>query len=614
MTDIPLSEIEQSFIDESPPGLFPQNFDSNFGVFRKTFCDELADASNQIDLLYNERWPNTSTEFFNFHEEQAGLPLAPPSLNLRQRQELVALRNQRGPFTPQLRNSFIEFFINVQLVPGSPVIFGVLGKPIGSGLPLFSGLSGDVELYYTVVENITSFSYDVYIDQAVGLDTVGLTRELTRITPAGISFTINLVHDPFMAKTGTLTVSGNEITDTNRTAALSWGTSQSGGSTDGLSIPGGLGIYPARTNFYRRGQNDSVTGDITFPVAGTTAAVDATTAPPYSTQSVKVTTDGSLAFQGVLLNSATGQAAAVGAGGGGFLWWKGVNGASYHFLTRWTNTDASVTNGSSFNLTSNGQWQSLRVGVQSVQSGKTGDKIGVLITTNGTRAESFWVAHPMLEIVASVGLSLGQSPYIATSGGSTASRSAPRVQAPVSFINPTQGWIAVRLRSGFSTNTAVYGAAQYPTVFSFGDDANNILSLTANTDLPKWQILRASGGTSSNVAITNTVGAGGLVTLVFAWTATQIKLSINGAAFVTVANTNIPTLSATLFDIGTMLGSNPIFGSMIWLAHGNGILTDTDASNLNTLGNAIPKSINFSDASQMNMVVPCDNNMFYVAR
>jgi hypothetical protein len=46
---------------------------------------------------------------------------------------------------------------------------------------------------YTIVENIAGYSYDVRILNSITVDQVALIRELTRITPAGISFTITPV-------------------------------------------------------------------------------------------------------------------------------------------------------------------------------------------------------------------------------------------------------------------------------------------------------------------------------------------------------------------------------------------------------------------------------------
>lgn len=185
----PLTPIEQAYIDESPANLFPENQDSNFGLKRKNFCDVLDNVSSQLDLLYNERWPNTSSDFISYHENQAGVPVNPPILTLAQRQQLVEIRYLLGPFTPLLRNAIIEYFISLVEVPGSPPAFLTSGVSLAGGIPLFAS-AGPLTMYYVVVEDVENFSYAVYIDSSVNFDLVGLSRELTRITPAGITFKV----------------------------------------------------------------------------------------------------------------------------------------------------------------------------------------------------------------------------------------------------------------------------------------------------------------------------------------------------------------------------------------------------------------------------------------
>src|ERR1051326_3812059 len=89
--------------------------------------------------------------------------------------------------------------------------------------------------------------------------------------------------------------------------------------------------------------------------------------------------------------------------------------------------------------------------------------------------------------------------------------------------------------------------------------------------------------------MTGTFTPGTLFTVVAAWTATQLKLSINGANFTTpVTNTNIPTLTAPTFDIGSAAGTSALDGDILWFAAGSGTLANADATTLNTFGNTDP--------------------------
>jgi hypothetical protein len=57
------------------------------------------------------------------------------------------------------------------------------------GVTLYSGASSAAGLY-SITENVEDFGYTVSIDSSVGVNILVLTRELERITPAGIHFLI----------------------------------------------------------------------------------------------------------------------------------------------------------------------------------------------------------------------------------------------------------------------------------------------------------------------------------------------------------------------------------------------------------------------------------------
>lgn len=183
---IPFTELEQAYREDEPANLFPPNQDSNFGTYRRILCATLQDVANQVELLLNENFVATSSQFLNFHEEEAGLP-ALQTQTAQYRRQRVLGRIKKGLWSRSRRNAIIESFISA--TAGTPTAIG-LGIPIGSGLTLYSGISGDPKNFYKVIEDIPNFHYTVYMDVAVNADLVGLAAELKRVTPGGLSFTV----------------------------------------------------------------------------------------------------------------------------------------------------------------------------------------------------------------------------------------------------------------------------------------------------------------------------------------------------------------------------------------------------------------------------------------
>lgn len=188
--EVPLSDAELAFIDESPPGLFPENQNSNFGyVIRKIFSDRIQDLINQIDTIYSEKFVLTSSQYLNEWEETVGLPVNTGLFTTAQRRNLIINRLRKGPFTRAMRRAIVESFITATF--GTSPGFDLSGIPIdSSGIPLYSGVNSIIGTY-RIYENIQNFSYEVWIKNGLSPDFLGLTRELNRITPAGISFLID---------------------------------------------------------------------------------------------------------------------------------------------------------------------------------------------------------------------------------------------------------------------------------------------------------------------------------------------------------------------------------------------------------------------------------------
>lgn len=193
--EVPYSDAELAFIDESPPRLFPDNQNSNFGyLIRKIFSDHVQELINQLDTIYNEKFVNTSLQYLDEWEREVGLPVAPTSYNTAQRRNAILNRLRKGAFSRAARRAVVESFITATF--GAAPAFDVSGIPLdSSGIALYSG-TNSLTGTYNIVENVAAFSYDVRILNTIAVDQVALTRELTRITPAGISFTITMTATP----------------------------------------------------------------------------------------------------------------------------------------------------------------------------------------------------------------------------------------------------------------------------------------------------------------------------------------------------------------------------------------------------------------------------------
>jgi hypothetical protein len=187
------TEAELVFVDESPPGLFPENQDSNFGfIIRKIFSDRSQDVANWQDIIYNEHFVLTSERFLDQWEIEVGLPPNPVGVPFANRKAAVLSRTRRGPFTRTRRNDIIQGFIKTTF--GNPIQLVPQGLPLDvGGLPIY-GESGIISGLWDVIEYPTTFSYVVWIQASNSPNIPALTRELKRITPAGISFTITNTH------------------------------------------------------------------------------------------------------------------------------------------------------------------------------------------------------------------------------------------------------------------------------------------------------------------------------------------------------------------------------------------------------------------------------------
>lgn len=185
------TDAEIDFMESEPPGLFPQNQDSNFGfIIRKLFTDRVQELINQQDTIYNERFVDTSTQYLDEWERQEKVPVAPSGLDVATRQNIVLQRIRKGPFTKTMRRNIVENYMGATF--GTPADFSPTGMVLDAGgIPMYSA-SGTVKQLYEIVEDVPNYLYHVYIDSGI-TPASGMARELTRVTPAGISYDITNV-------------------------------------------------------------------------------------------------------------------------------------------------------------------------------------------------------------------------------------------------------------------------------------------------------------------------------------------------------------------------------------------------------------------------------------
>ena len=185
------TDAEIDFMENEPPTIFPENQDSNWGfIIRKMFTDRIQELIDQQDTIYNNRFVDTSVDFLDEWETQESVPVAPSGLDVLTRQNIVLNRVRKGPFTRTMRKNIVENYIGATF--GTPASFSPSGLVLGvPGLPMFSS-AGSVLTSYEIVEDIPNYLYHINLETGITVAS-GMARELSRVTPAGISYDVNTV-------------------------------------------------------------------------------------------------------------------------------------------------------------------------------------------------------------------------------------------------------------------------------------------------------------------------------------------------------------------------------------------------------------------------------------
>jgi hypothetical protein len=369
---------------------------------------------------------------------------------------------------------------------------------------------------------------------------------------------------------GTLTVSGNEITDATRA------TNTQG---DGLAAPAGFGIWEATTNFCTNGGFETGTAGAATNIGTETISRDAT-ASKFGTASLKVVTPGGVVGEGTEITV------------GGL-----TNGATYT-MSAWVTAPA----GASMKMACNNSLASSFVGTGSPQrvvvtgvlSGFTSQVIDI-VTTTTAQAITFHVDGVQVEQKSYA------TPYVETNGA-TASRSAASVAAPSSLLSSTQGWFAARVNMGWAKSAGPSAKAAFASWYFSG----GYIWLWANNTGVGAGMNDGHGGNvdASPIATWN---SGDHITVIGKWTPSTVACSFNGGAFAPQAQALSLPASGSTFNIGHFPTFDPRFidSSVLWFACGTGTLTDADAATINGWGDTVPNMNSLAGtAAAMTAVMP----------
>ncbi len=173
---------------------------------------------------------------------------------------------------------------------------------------------------------------------------------------------------------------------------------------------------------------------------------------------------------------------------------------------------------------------------------------------------------------------------------------ATKVQVPENLLNPTQGWVAIRVKMGFASNATL---SPDPILWdaSQSDPADLFVYYDVSTD--QFHLARASkiGGKILS-SPTQSFSTGAVKTIIAAWTSTTLKISIDGAAFTSTTESVIPGQGSFLIGSTLIQGSGRQPNSdYYWVAGGNGTLTDANAATINSFGNIDKRRVDFPESA-----------------
>jgi hypothetical protein len=388
---------------------------------------------------------------------------------------------------------------------------------------------------------------------------------------------------------GTLTFSGQEITDAVRAGGV---------EGDGLSSDSSIGVYDGHTNLLTNGGGETNTTNWQNDGGSKTVTVTRDTVEfKFGVASIKGVVGSGAGTAIMTGRTATGLALASLSKARVGVWVKGTG--SIRVATRIIHTDATIVDGTATNVTLSGTWQEIVPAAATVTSGKTGDRIAVKIDDQGTSGYTVYVdgarAHAGQVVY----------PYKHTDGAAL-SRTDGLVTCPATLFSTSQFWVAYRVRAGFNSGEP---HASFPGLFRWqqtSGSSNRVVVYFLNNN---WIIESDAGGTVDSVPAPSTFNRGDMLTVIAACTLTDIKISVNGAAFVVESRTGgVPLVDETTFRIGS--ADQPGDCDIKWFACGVGTLSDADAALIHGFGNTDPAFISFPSGARVTGVWPASSTAF----
>jgi hypothetical protein len=257
------TDAEQLFISESPPKLFPENQNSNFGLLRRVLTSQPQEGTDTLTQLVAQMFIATATGtngYLGLWEKQLGLPVAPTGVSDIVRRSRLSLHRSIDLFSTLRIEETIESFLAFTS-GGIPTSLTPTGVPTSAaGITLY-GEGGTTTSQYRVYYNPRNFSYEVWIVNSSTPDLVTLTRELKFITPAGMTVTID--------NTKTAIIDYGKTVLNKQPAAffrLADFTDSSGNADHGTSALASPGLLVAGKNDDQAGKTfDGATGYFTAP-------------------------------------------------------------------------------------------------------------------------------------------------------------------------------------------------------------------------------------------------------------------------------------------------------------------------------------------------------------
>ena len=128
------------------------------------------------------------------------------------------------------------------------------------------------------------------------------------------------------------------------------------------------------------------------------------------------------------------------------------------------------------------------------------------------------------------------TPYVETDGGEATRAASSQAIATVD-ADPNEGYFAAKVRLAWDDDTI--DGDKY--LFQWRVDASNLLQLYYDQSSSAWKGTRLNGGAGLEVQALDAIAIDQEVIVIFAWSATQLSISVDGAGSVSYTHLTLPT-------------------------------------------------------------------------